>query len=643
MSSKDKNIEAYPDLLRVRVGIVTRNRAGILPLAIKSALDQDYPSIEVHVIDDASSDETSTIRDRFPQITWQRNDTPRGCIEARNQIMSEPGADLFVSLDDDSWFLERDAINIGLRTMRETGAAAIAYDILDDRARQQHKRTTPKQVHTFIGCGHMVDVRRAHALGLYQPMPGAYGGEEKDLCLRLLDNGGKVLFLEGVHVWHDKTMSSRDVGGQHRSGICNDLVSSWTRCPLAFLPGLMVLKPLRHLEFACRFATRRRDRMDRFEQSVRDASGRFVFVAPALLGILDAFQLLPQIGAERNAVSVRTWNEFRRLTRNPPQCTPSTLHPDPELVEQSSGPGWTSVPSEFGRKRIGAIVAAFDRDEQTLDTLARLKNCNPPPDEVWVHVDGGKNDLARAVRESHLDVHVLVSDANIGPGGARNRLLDSCECPLVASFDDDSFPLDADYFARIRRLAALWPDTAVFTGELCTPGLIPRPAEPFGYWTGSFLGGACVYNRPAFDDKERYVPLPVAYGMEEMDLGIRLSASKQPIMHTPWLRVYHDNDSHKHQSAAITAASLANLALLAFLRYPITAWPLGLMQVASRVFWLVQNNRIKGMLNGFRSIPSVIFKNRAERKPVKMADLMRFFSLRRNISKFSLGINDQSV
>ena len=38
---------------------------------------------------------------------------------------------------------------------------------------------------------------------------------------------------------------------------------------------------------------------------------------------------------------------------------------------------------------ITAIVTAYQRVEQTLTTLTRLKTCCPSPTEICVHVDGG--------------------------------------------------------------------------------------------------------------------------------------------------------------------------------------------------------------------------------------------------------------
>ena len=91
---------------------------------------------------------------------------------------------------------------------------------------------------TFVGCGHMVRLSAAREVGLYEANPGHYGVEEKDLCLRLLDAGYKIVKLFGVHVWHDKTEIGRTFPSQYASGVCNDLVLTYRRTPLFLLPIL---------------------------------------------------------------------------------------------------------------------------------------------------------------------------------------------------------------------------------------------------------------------------------------------------------------------------------------------------------------------------------------------------------------------
>src|SRR5262249_39795089 len=83
------------------------------------------------------------------------------------------------------------------------------------------------------------------------------------------------------------------------------------------------------------------------------------------------------------------------------------------------------TPSIVTRPRVSvsAVVTAHKRFEQTLVTVRRLTECQPEPAEILVHVDGNEAELARAVQLSCPGVRVILSQANVGPGGGRNKLL----------------------------------------------------------------------------------------------------------------------------------------------------------------------------------------------------------------------------
>src|SRR5205085_8572336 len=100
--------------MKVLIGITTQNRAAILPKAIQSALEQDYPDKEIAVFDDASTDETRDLQARFPQVRWYRSEEAQGYLPARNRMMRETDADLYFSLDDDAWFVKGDELALGV-------------------------------------------------------------------------------------------------------------------------------------------------------------------------------------------------------------------------------------------------------------------------------------------------------------------------------------------------------------------------------------------------------------------------------------------------------------------------------------------------------------------------------------------------
>jgi GT2 family glycosyltransferase len=235
------------------VGIVTHNRASILPKAIQSAFSQSYPNVEVAVLDDGSNDGTSALQSDFPAVQWHRWESSRGCLDARNHLMQTTSAEYYLSLDDDAWFLERDEVGVAIAYMEgNPRVGGVAFDILSPDRPKPTARSAPRPTSMFIGCGHVVRISALKECGFYAPSPGLYGSEEKDLCLRLLDAHWDIHQLPGVHVWHDKTVIARDQAAQHRSGVCNDLVFALRRCPVPLMLAILPVKVLSHLRFAFR-------------------------------------------------------------------------------------------------------------------------------------------------------------------------------------------------------------------------------------------------------------------------------------------------------------------------------------------------------------------------------------------------------
>lgn len=285
---------------------------------------------------------------------------------------------------------------------------------------------------------------------------------------------------------------------------------------------------------------------------------------------------------------------------------------------------------------ISAIVTAYDRVEQTLNTLRIIATCDPKPDEILVHVDGNRVECANAIRDAFTDVTVLLSSEQVGPGGGRNKLIAAAAYDFVASFDDDSYPIDSDYFARVRQLFERFPDASVIDAALYHSGERIGLDERRALWTADFTGGACAYRREKFIETGGYVPLPIAYGMEEVDLALRLHARGGKILSSSWLRAFHDTDLKRHAAPHVTAGSIANLALLAYLRYPVSLWSIGVLQCANRVLWLLRHGRHRGIWRGLTMIPGHLHAHRQFRLTVSNRALRSYLALRRAPSQANL-------
>ena len=279
---------------------------------------------------------------------------------------------------------------------------------------------------------------------------------------------------------------------------------------------------------------------------------------------------------------------------------------------------------------VTAIVTAYQRVDQTLTTLRILSDCNPAAGEIIVHVDGNELATLERLRSEFPKVRYLLSEDNVGPGGGRNKLVREATHPLVASFDDDSYPLDSDYFSRATRLFEAHPDASIITAKVFHQGDTILESEPKLEWTSDFSGGACVFRRDAIRSTTGYVPLTTAYGMEEVDLAMRLHAASKQILVTGWIRVFHDTDLKRHADPNVTAGRIANLFLLTYLRYPPSLWPIGFAQVVRLIFWLLTHGRQRGVIQGLLRVPAFLKHNRSHRQPLSRQAVRSYLALRRH-------------
>jgi GT2 family glycosyltransferase len=281
---------------------------------------------------------------------------------------------------------------------------------------------------------------------------------------------------------------------------------------------------------------------------------------------------------------------------------------------------------------VTAIVTAYRRVDRLLETLKVLRGCDPRPAEILVHVDAGERVCAAAVEREFPDVPVLVSTGHLGPGGGRNRLVSAARHDLIASFDDDSYPIDRDYFSRLMDVFQQFPEAWVVGAQVFHLHQAVEPETPAAVWVADFIGCGCAYRRARYLETGGYVPLPTAYGMEEVDLSLRLHARGGRVLQSGRLRVFHDTDLSHHADPQVTAASIVNLALLTYLRYPLPMWAIGAAQCANRIQWLVRHGRRRGVLSGLAAIPATLARYRGQRRPLPWRSVRSFLALRRRTS-----------
>ena len=184
--------------------------------------------------------------------------------------------------------------------------------------------------------------------------------------------------------------------------------------------------------------------------------------------------------------------------------------------------------------------------------------------------------------------------------------------------------MDSDFFGSVERIFSKLPHAAVLGAS------IRHRHEPEKIRTRSlvqvtdYVGCGCAVRLAAYRQVRGYLPRPVAYGMEERDLSLQFFAAGWQIYESGDLRVFHDTDLEHHQSPEITSGVIANVGLYAFLHYPISAWGLGVAQVANKVAYCIRKGQVRGIVSGVLSIPRECYCNRQYRRPIARQTLNGF-------------------
>ena len=192
------------------------------------------------------------------------------------------------------------------------------------------------------------------------------------------------------------------------------------------------------------------------------------------------------------------------------------------------------------------------------------------------------------------------------------------------SFDDDSYPVDSDFFASVQRLFLEHPEVAIFAASIWHRHEPEKMRSKDFVRIPSYIGCGYAIRLSAYRQVRGYLPRPIAYGMEESDLSLQLFAAGWQIYEAGELRVFHDTDLAHHQSPEVTSGVIANVGLFAYLNYPIICWGWGFLQVANKIVYCIRMGRIRGICSGIFQIPIDCYRYRRYRNPIAWKTIKEF-------------------
>jgi GT2 family glycosyltransferase len=242
-------------------------------LELLSALHrQDYPAIEVIVVDNNSSDGTvSAVESLFPQTRIIRCPQNFGMVAYNLGLVNAKGKYIFVIDDDglpvsDTWITDavgRFEANPHLGalacTIRMADTGKIAYDSPQFSPDDQHQGGYCAAAFNGTGAGLRADA--VHAVGYY-PFHFFRSWLELSLCTKLIDAGWEVRYFPELEVWH-----WRPTGSVNRPltyyGLRNYFWYVWTFYP----DGNVLRETMRYFAYCLKLILRRQLSVGLFARS----------------------------------------------------------------------------------------------------------------------------------------------------------------------------------------------------------------------------------------------------------------------------------------------------------------------------------------------------------------------------------------
>jgi GT2 family glycosyltransferase len=188
------------------------------------------------------------------------------------------------------------------------------------------------------------------------------------------------------------------------------------------------------------------------------------------------------------------------------------------------------------------MITTRNRCPDLQRTLARVSNLKPAPDEILVTADDCGDDTVEMVRRNYPHCVLTVNATNQGSIYSRDRMLRAAVGDIVLSLDDDSYPLDDDFFDRLKECFLSHPEVSVVAfPELRDDGsYVPSfktPKVP-GHYVSAYANGAAAMRRQDYLQTEGF-PAFFVHAYEEPDYALQIYKLGRSVWFEPSLTIRH--------------------------------------------------------------------------------------------------------
>src|SRR5262245_29499575 len=237
--------------------IPSYNRGASLQQTVARCLALEPAPREIILVDDHSNDGSKDVIERLSSDTVRtvRLPTNQGQAAARSLGFSMARGTYVVSLDDDSWFLDNDALQricerfeslprCGILALRGFSPGVPIQDTGDQLS----------IVADHITCGAAYRAAVIHKTGYHLPFL-RYEGEEADISLKVIHAGFDIVADESIRFFHDYDPTKRPASvlmNVRRLAVRNDLLRCLIYFPLDLAIGVGLWRVASHISWGVR-------------------------------------------------------------------------------------------------------------------------------------------------------------------------------------------------------------------------------------------------------------------------------------------------------------------------------------------------------------------------------------------------------
>ncbi|WP_294765121.1 glycosyltransferase [uncultured Fusobacterium sp.] len=212
----------------VSILIITYGREEELIETLNNINNYNEEIIELLILDNNDTNKLENyIREIFKEnkkiiLRYFNEGINYGVALGRNYLIKKAKGDILITLDDD---IEIENINNLVFKVKKyfrenTQIGCLAFNIKNYYSRERLRHEIPHGnkklnfeenlfTYYYIGAGHAIKKEIYDKCGLYPDDLGKYGGEERDLSFRIIENNYKILYAADIIIFHKVSSNGR--------------------------------------------------------------------------------------------------------------------------------------------------------------------------------------------------------------------------------------------------------------------------------------------------------------------------------------------------------------------------------------------------------------------------------------------------